>query len=777
MDSAGHAFVTGSTSSANFPIVVAVQPLFGGGTSNAFVAEFTPLGTSLLYSTYFGGSTMDYGDAIAVDLAGNAYIAGYTGSVDMPVVGAAQAASAGSYDAFVLILNSTGSAVDLATYYGGSMVDAANGIAVDLSGNVYVAGQTSSSNFPLVAAFQPAMLGSLDAFILKLQPALAQPNFSLNMSPSSATVAQGGNATYSLTVTAINSFNGTVSFAVQGLPAGVTGSFSPTTVTGSGSTTLTITASASAPLGNYTATVNATSGQLNHSGSAALIVAAKSTATAAFVKVDAATEGNWKGVYGSDGYVVIGDLTLNPSYVTPAASGQGQVNWSGSTTDVRALQKASNPADRIAGVWYTATSFTVDLNITDSNTHQVAVYCLDWDRLGRAETVAITDANGIVLNSQSESNFGGGVYVVWNVSGHVKIQVTLTGGPNGVATGLFFGGGTVSGSGTAAFVKQDAVTQGNWQGVYGRDGYLVIGDLTLNPSYVTPAATGQGQVIWSSSTTDVRALQKASNPSDRIAGVWYTATSFTVDLNITDGNTHQVAVYCLDWDRLGRAETVAIRDANGNVLNSQSESNFGGGVYVVWNVSGHVKIQVTLTGGPNGVATGLFFGGGTVSGSGTAAFVKQDAVTQGNWQGVYGRDGYLVIGDLTLNPSYVTPAATGQGQVIWSSSTTDVRALQKASNSSDRIAGVWYTFTSFTVDLNITDSNTHQVAVYCLDWDRLGRAETVAITDANGNVLNSQSESNFGGGVYVVWNVSGHVKIQVTLTGGPNAVATGLFFR
>jgi hypothetical protein len=252
-----------------------------------------------------------------------------------------------------------------------------------------------------------------------------------------------------------------------------------------------------------------------------------------------------------------------------------------------------------------------------------------------------------------------------------------------------------------------------------------------------------------------------------------------VDLNVTDGNTHQVALYCLDWDRLGRSETVAITDANGNVLSSESVTNFGEGVYLVWNVSGHVKIQVTLTGGANAVATGLFFGGtGTVvSSTGTAAFVKQDSTTQGNWQGVYGADGYVVIGDLTSNPSYVTPVASGEGQAVWPNSSTDIRDLQMASDPANRIAGVWYTYSSFTVDLNVTDGNTHQVALYCLDWDRLGRGETVAITDANGNVLNSQSLTNFGGGVYLVWNVSGHVKIQVTLTGGPNAVATGLFFH
>jgi hypothetical protein len=620
-------------------------------------------------------------------------------------------------------------------------------------------------------------VGSVGVFGL-----LAPPDFSLSETPGVLTVAPGGSGQSTITVAAAAGFNGIVSFSASGLPVGATALFSPTTVTGSGATTMTISTTGSVRTGTFSVTVTGTSGSLVHSSTTFLAVAVPGPSSAAFVKQDSSTQGSWEGVYGQDGYVVIGDLTSNPSYVTPVALVEGQGVWGNSPTDIRALQKASNPSSRIAGVWYSFTSFTVDLNITDGNTHQVALYCLDWDRLGRSETVAVTDANGNVLNSESVTNFGGGVYLVWNVSGHVKIQVTLTGGVNAVATGLFFGGvGTVvSSTGTAAFVKQDTTTQGTWQGVYGADGYLVIGDLTSNPSYVTPLAAGEGQGVWGNSPTDIRALQKPSNPASRIAGVWYSSTSFTVDLNITDGNTHQVALYCLDWDRLGRSETVSITDANGNVLNSQSVTNFGGGVYLVWNVSGHVKIQVTLTGGVNAVATGLFFGGGgtvVVSSTGTAAFVKQDTTTQGTWQGVYGADGYLVIGDLTSNPSYVTPVALVEGQGVWGNSPTDIRALQKPSNPASRIAGVWYSFTSFTVDLNITDSNTHQVALYCLDWDRLGRSETVAITDANGNVLNSQSVTNFGGGVYLVWNVSGHVKIQVTLTSGINAVATGLFFH
>jgi uncharacterized repeat protein (TIGR01451 family) len=508
------------------------------------------------------------------------------------------------------------------------------------------------------------------------------------------------------------------------------------------------------------------------------------TGAASFVQVDTATRGNWHGVYGADGYTVVGDTATNPAYVTPAPAGQGLAVWASSTSDIRAPQKGSNPSDRIAAAWYSGSSFTVDLPITDSNTHLLALYCLDWDTTARRETVDILDGNGTVLSSQSlTGGFNGGTYLVWNVAGHVKVRVTVTGGVNPVLSGLFFGGTGSSGNpapGSASFVQMDTVTRGDWHGVYGGDGFTVVGDTESDPTYVTPAAAGQSLAVWTSSTSDTRALQKGSNPSGRIAATWYAGNSFTVDLPITDGNTHRLALYCIDWDTTARRQTVDILDGNGNVLNSQSlTGSFSNGVYLVWNVAGHVKVRVTLAGGANPVLSGLFFGGAGAAGNpGTAAFVSLDSATQGNWHGVYGLDGYTVLGDQASNPSYVTPAAAGQNPFTWAGSSSDVRALEKPSNLADRVAGGWYTGSAFTVDLPIADASMHQLAVYCLDWDTTSRRQTVDILDANGNVLNSQSlTSSFNGGVYLLWNVSGHVKLRVTLTGGANAVISGLFFR
>jgi hypothetical protein len=151
VDSAGNAYVTGETGSTNFPTMNALQPAFGGGNDDAFVAKLNPSGSALVYSTYMGGSGDDFAGGIAVDSGGNAYVAGKTASTNFPTMNPLQPANGGGDDAFVAKLNSAGSALVYSTYLGGSGNENSEfhgGIAVDSAGNVYVTGDTDSSNFP-----------------------------------------------------------------------------------------------------------------------------------------------------------------------------------------------------------------------------------------------------------------------------------------------------------------------------------------------------------------------------------------------------------------------------------------------------------------------------------------------------------------------------------------------------------------------------------------------------------------------------------------------------
>ncbi len=331
----------------------------------------------------------------------------------------------------------------------------------------------------------------------------------------------------------------------------------------------------------------------------------------------------------------------------------------------------------------------------------------------------------------------------------------------------------------ATFVALDTTTQGNWQGVYGSNGYNVISGTVAYPSFVAVTPSGTSTTTWASSTTDVRALYTSATSTSRIAATWFNNTSFVIDLVFNDGKQHQLALYCLDWDSTQRAETVAIQDANGVLLNTQNMTNFHNGDYLVWQLSGHVRIVVTTkTTSANAVVSGLFFDTTASTTTGTATFVALDTTTQGNWQGVYGSNGYNVINGTVAYPSYVTVTPSGQSTANWTSSTTDVRALYTSATSTSRIAATWYNNTSFLIDLVFNDGQQHRVAMYCLDWDSTQRAETVAIQDANGVLLNTQNMTNFHNGDYLVWQLSGHVRIVVTTkTTSANAVVSGLFFK
>lgn len=167
VNSAGTAVVTGDTDSADFPTVNALQSSLRG-TKDAFVAKLNPSGSAFVYDTLLGGNLIERGEGVAVDSAGNAYVTGFTNSVDFPTANAFQPNFGGGEDAFVTKINPSGSALVYSTYFGGSTLDDARGIAVDAAGNAAFAGFTFSADFPTMRAWQPNIHGSADAFVAKL---------------------------------------------------------------------------------------------------------------------------------------------------------------------------------------------------------------------------------------------------------------------------------------------------------------------------------------------------------------------------------------------------------------------------------------------------------------------------------------------------------------------------------------------------------------------------------------------------------------------------------
>src|SRR5258708_14123263 len=159
-------------------------------------------------------------------------------------------------------------------------------------------------------------------------------------------------------------------------------------------------------------------------------------------------------------------------------------------------------------------------------------------------------------------------------------------------------------SSTASFLGSDTLTQGTWKGMYGGDGYSIANDSQSIPTYASFSPQNQSNYTWASSTTDQRALQTGSG-SGRIAATWYSSSNFNFDVNLTDGNAHQIALYALDWDSQSRSQTIQILDASSQgVLDTQNVSSFSTGIYLVWKISGHVTIKVTNTGSSNSVISG-----------------------------------------------------------------------------------------------------------------------------------------------------------------------------
>jgi hypothetical protein len=255
VDGSGNAYVTGYTNSTNYPVTPGAFQTTNGGGGDVFVTKLNATGTALVYSTYIGGSNPDYGNAIAVDGSGNAYVTGETNSTNYPVTpGAFQTTKEGRWDVLVTKLNAVGTALVYSTYIGGSGDEGGRGIAVDGGGNAYVTGFTNSTDYDVTpGAFQTTKEGGQDVFVTKVcHPTI----ITLTSAPST----DNQTVCVNTAITPITySTTGATGATFSGLPAGVTGTFSGGNITISGTPTV-------AGTFNYTVTLTGGCGNVTATG-------------------------------------------------------------------------------------------------------------------------------------------------------------------------------------------------------------------------------------------------------------------------------------------------------------------------------------------------------------------------------------------------------------------------------------------------------------------------------------------------------------------------------
>ncbi len=332
----------------------------------------------------------------------------------------------------------------------------------------------------------------------------------------------------------------------------------------------------------------------------------------------------------------------------------------------------------------------------------------------------------------------------------------------------------------------------------------------MNPQFVTAAGGTvyfaaddgvHGTQLWSSNGTTTTMLTSGNVAGGGLAPNDLTMVGNTLYFSADDGvhgaqlwssnGTAAGTAMVADINGTTTADVTNLTDVNGTLYFAAYTSKNG---YQIWQTNGTSSGTVMDTSLSTGttapsdltaVGNDLYFKapGATLwewapaaqTTGNSATLLKQDTTTQGNWIGTYGSQGYDIIGSSASLPSYATITPSGQSSWTWASSTTDPRALKTAAGSS-RIAAAWYQTTSFSVTVNLTDGNVHDLELYLLDWDKQGRSEKVQITDGTtGAVLSTESVSSFGSGVYLDYAVSGKVVITITRQAGPNAVLSGLF--
>jgi RHS repeat-associated protein len=453
IDAAGDAFVTGSTSSTNFPTTAGAPQTSPGGGGDAFATKLNPGGTGLAFSTYLGGSGADSGAGIAVAPSGEAVLTGTTASsggllgTPFPTTsGALQSAYGGGLnDGFVTRLGAAGTSLVYSSYLGGSSGDAGAGAAVDAFGNAYLAGYTQSSNFPTVHAQQGSSAGGFDAWSVQLSPLPAAPVFT-GVANGTSTSFGVVTPTQNLTISGTSDPSATVTVSRSDL--GVLGT---TTANGGGSWSYNYTGTTLAE-GTYSFTATQTVSGVTGNPTAAYVVSVDATAPTLALTAPGATTSlgpvvqvattDLNGLPDGTTVTIDVDKNNNGSFADPGESGYATGTLSGGAASVVLPALAGTGTYPVrarvtdqAGNQQTSATATVMVNSATSWSATAQVLTSDpqagdaQDQLGNVQL-----AHSLNLDLSGGGQSGGAALIYNSDSTNVKpiIQATLQ-SPNNAA--------------------------------------------------------------------------------------------------------------------------------------------------------------------------------------------------------------------------------------------------------------------------------------------------------------------------------------------------------
>ena len=495
------------------------------------------------------------------------------------------------------------------------------------------------------------------------------------------------------------------------------------------------------------------------------------------IAVSSAPQGNWVGSYGGSGYALAAwngssDATYLPDATLSLVKGV-LYRWNNSTTDVRALE-SDDQSTRRATCWYASSQLELQLSFSSSYSGNLELYALDWDSTARTETISVNGGSPGVEAVALTAPFTAGAWMVFPIvvvsGGTVTITVQLTGGASAVLSGIFLGGPGIAVS---------SAPQGNWVGSYGGSGYALAAwngssDATYLPDATLSLVEGN-RYQWNSSTTDVRALE-SDDQSTREATCWYASSQLELQLSFSSSYSGNLELYALDWDSLSRSESISVNGGSPGVEAVALTAPFTAGAWMVFPIvvasGGTVTITVQLTGGANVVLSGIFLGEGTALPSprpprATGWAATGDPAAVAAWNG---------SSDATYLPDATLSLVKGV-LYRWNNSTTDVRALE-SDDQSTRRATCWYSSSELELSFRSAPHTAGTSSVRArLEQHRPHRDDhgELRLSWRRGGLTHRPLHRGAWMVFPIVVLAGGTVTITVQLTGGANAVLSGIF--